>query len=144
MGVYREVLIEPFIKIKLQYKLYESTEMMCENKHPHYHGECFCSKCGGEIKAVELKQKAIIGPYELIGNENFWHLVYDNYMYLFSNCHAFDDSEPNDNEIKVITSEKIKMFIQVFKAKHRDDIILLETKLGEKVIVEFGVMHHVS
>jgi len=144
MGVYRQVLIEPFIKIKIQYEKYKSSVLMCENKHVYYNNEKFCNKCGSAIKSVILEQEQLICPYELIGNENFWHLVYDNYMYLFSNCHAFDDSEPNDNEIKVITSEKIKMFIQVFKAKHRDDIILLETKLGEKVIVEFGVMHHVS
>ncbi len=144
MGIYRKVLIEPFIKIKEQYKKYKTTARMCENNHAHYHSEKFCKECGKEVKEVEVEKEQLIWPDELIGSENFWHQTSNEFMYLFSNCYDIGFSKPDENEMKILSNDEIKSCIEVFKEKHKIDIELLEKKLKIKIEVEFGVMYHAS
>ena len=144
MGIYRKVLIEPFIKIKKQYEKYTATENACINNHIYYHNEKYCNKCGEEIKEMQVEKEQLIWPMELIGNENFWHETDDNYMYLFSNCYNIGFSDPAENQMKILFDEEIKSCIDVFKEKHKIDIKLIEKKLNIKVDVEFGIMYHAS
>jgi len=111
MSVTRNILLKPFIKIRIQYKNYEH-----------------------EIKTC--------GEHEEL-NENFYHYIENDEIYLFSNTKSKINIDTNENVFTTLTPELMNAMIAEFSEKHKEDILLLEAKINSKVKVEFGFVYDV-
>jgi uncharacterized Zn finger protein (UPF0148 family) len=127
MSLDRNIHLEPFIKIPVQYDNYEREIKTC-GTHENHKGDKFCPICGKEM----------------IGNENFYHYIEDETMYLFSNTKSKTDIDTNENVFTVLTTELMNTMIAEFSEKHKEDIQLLEVKINSKVKVEFGFVYDVN
>ena len=143
MGLDRTIHLEPFIKIPVQYEEYEREIKTC-GEHENHKGDKFCPICGKEIKNKKVPAKSMLWNEELIGSQNLYHYVEDEYMFLFSNYRMKTYIEVEENIFTTITHELIQEMIAEFTEKHKEDIILLEAKINSKVKVEFGFVYAVS
>jgi len=80
---------------------------------------------------------------ELIGNENFYHYIENDEMYLFSNTKSKTKIDTDENVFTTLTPELMNTMIAEFSEKHKEDIRLLEAKINSKVKVEFGFVYDV-
>lgn len=143
MGLSRTIHLEPFIKIPVQYEEYQREIKTC-GEHENHKGDKFCPICGKEIKTEKVPAKSMIWIDGLIGNENLYHYIEDETMYLFSNTISEIDIDTDENVFTILTPELINTMISEFTRKHKEDIILLEAKINAKLKVEFGFVYSVS
>ena len=137
MGLDRIIHLEPFIKIPVQYEIYERETKTC-GEHENHNGDSFCPICGKKITLQKVPDKEMLWCEELIGNENFNHYIEDEVMYLFSNTKSKTVIDMDENIVIVLTTELMDTRITEFSEKHKEDIQLLEAKINSKVKVEFG------
>lgn len=142
MGLDRTIHLEPFIKIPVQYEEYLRTTKTC-GEHENHNGNKYCPICGKEIKTQKVPNKGMLWSEDLIGSENLHHYVEDETMYLFSNTSSETDIDIDENVFTTITPELIDQMIAEFTEKHKEDILLLEAKINQKVKVEFGFVYEV-
>ncbi len=142
MGLDKTIHLEPFIKIPVQYEEYLREIKTC-GEHENYNGNKYCPICGKEIKTQKVPDKEMLWSEELIGSENLHHYVEDETMYLFSNTASQTDIDTDENIFTTITPELINQMIDEFSEKHKEDVILLEAKINQKVKVEFGFVYEV-
>lgn len=143
MGLSRNIHIGPFIKIPLQYEEFEKDIKTC-GKHENHKGDKFCPICGKEITIQKVSDTSMMWPDDLIGNENFYHYVENDEMFLFSNTKSLTDIDTIENVFTLINSELINEMISDFKEKHKMDIMLLETKINQNVNIQFGFVYILS
>ncbi len=146
-GVYimeldRNIHIEAFIKIPIQYEEYQRTIKTC-GQHENHKGDAFCPICGGKIKEVKRPDKSMMWCEELIGNENFYHYTEGETMYLFSNMYDCGVNT-EENTFTKLTPQLIKEKIHYFETQHKQDIELLREKINVDIKVEFGFVYTVS
>lgn len=142
MSLDRNIHLEPFIKIQVQYENYEREIKTC-GEHENHNGDKFCPSCGKEITTQKVPAKSMLWCEELIGNENFYHYIENDEMYLFSNTKSKTDINTDENVFTTLTTELINIMIAEFSEKHKEDIQLLEAKINSKVKVEFGFVYDV-
>lgn len=142
MSLDRDIRLEPFIKIPVQYDFYEQEIKTC-GEHENHKGDKFCPKCGKEVKTQKVPAKSQLWCEELIGNENFFHYIEDETMYLFSNTKSKTDIDTSENVFTTLTTELMNSMMAEFAEKHKEDIQLLEAKINSKVKVEFGFVYDV-
>ena len=135
MGLYRTILLAPFIKIPVQYKTCKRNIRSC-GKHVSYNeSDKFCPTCGGVITTQKISSKTISHTVELICSENLFSYIEGDNMYLFSNRININT---DDNTLTVITPTMINDMMIDFSVRHKKDIEVLEKKLKLKVKIEFG------
>jgi len=142
MSLDRIIHLEPFIKIPVQYENYKREIKTC-GKHENHKGDKFCPICGKEITTQKVPDKSMLWCEELIGNENFYHYIENDEMYLFSNTKSKTDIDTDENVFTVLTPDLMNTMIAEFSEKHNEDIQLLEAKINSKVKVEFGFVYDV-
>lgn len=142
MSLDRNIHLEPFIKIPVQYENYEREIKTC-GEHENHKGDKFCPICGKEITTQKVPAKSMLWCEELIGNENFCHYIENDEMYLFSNTKSKTDIDTDENVFTTLTHELMNIMIAEFSEKHKEDIQLLEAKINLKVKVEFGFVYDV-
>ena len=142
MSLDRNIHLEPFIKIPVQYENYEREIKTC-GKHENHKGDKFCPTCGKEITTQKLLDKSMLWCEELIGNENFYHYIENDEIYLFSNTKSKTDIDTDENVFTILTPELMSTMIAEFSEKHKEDVQLLEAKINSKIKVEFGFMYDV-
>ncbi|MDH4127119.1 MAG: hypothetical protein OEV44_00085 [Spirochaetota bacterium] len=76
-------------------------------------------------------------------NENFYHYIENDEIYLFSNTKSKINIDTNENVFTTLTPELMNAMIAEFSEKHKEDILLLEAKINSKVKVEFGFVYDV-
>ena len=143
MGLDRNIHLEPFVRIPVQYEHFEREIKTC-GEHENHRGDEFCPKCGKAISTQKIPAKSMIWIDELMGSENFYHYVEGETMYLFSNTKSETDIDTDENVFTILTPELISTMIAEFTKKHKKDIELLEAKIKAKVKVEFGFVYAVS
>lgn len=140
MSTYRKIHLEPFIKIPIQFEIHEKEIRTC-GEHENHYGDEFCPKCGKKIGIQKIPVESMLWQEELIGSENLSHYIENENMYLFSNTHSKLKIITDENVFTTITPELMNNMITEFLEKHKEDIRLLETKIGSKVKVEFGFVY---
>jgi len=143
MSLYPYIRLEPFIKIPVQYESYEREIRTC-GEHKNYKGDKFCPICGKEIIKQKEPHESMLWCEDLIGNENFFHYIENEEMYLFSNSKSKTNIDTSENVFTTLTPDLMNTMITEFLEKHKDDILLLEAKINSKVKVEFGFVQGVS
>lgn len=145
MGAYLSIHIGAGIKIPTQKEKYIAKEYTC-GSHTYYNNDNkFCSKCGQEIKVIEVEKEACVWVADLIGSENLTGHFEDDYndTYIFSNFGHGSIEAEEDKPIKINT-ELIDAKIDEFKVKHEKDITILEKRIGFPVNVEFLFLYEYS
>ena len=144
MSLDRNIHLEPFIKIPVQYRIYERKIRTCGEHENHRPASQFCCICGKKITTQKVPAKSMMWSEELIGNENFSHYIENDEMYLFSNTKSKTNIDTDENVFTTLTPELMNVMIAEFSEKHKDDIRLLEEKINSKVKVEFGFVYAVD
>lgn len=146
MGLSRNICIEPFIRIPIQYKDYEYEIRTC-GEHENENCDKYCPICGKPIYSIILKEKREINTYwELINDmedEAFCSHTKDSWMYLWSNYQKGLKIDTDANIYTQITPELMSDMIDDFKNTHKEDILRLEARLNREINVEFGFLYHV-
>lgn len=144
MSLDRTIHLKPFIKIPIQYEHGEDEIKTC-GEHRNFNNDPFCPKCGKKITTQKIPVQSELWCEELIGNQNFQHFTDESngVMYLFSNYSHHTDIDTEENVFTTITPELINEMITHFSEYHKDDIELLEAKIGQEVKVEFGFVYDV-
>jgi len=142
MGLDKKIHLEAFVKFPVQYENYKKEIKTC-GEHENYSSDAFCNKCGKKITTKKIPAKSMLWNEELIGNENLYHYVEGETMYLFSNSKNETEIDTNENVLTTITPEVVNKMILEFSEKHKNDIELLEAKIKSKVKVEFGFVYDV-
>ena len=143
MSLDRHIHLEPFIKIPVQYENHEREIKTC-GEHENHKRDKFCPICGKEIITQKVPAQSMLWCEELIGNENFYHYIENEEMYLFSNTKSKTNINTDENVFTTLTPELMNTMIAEFSEKHKDDIHLLETKINSKIKVEFGFVYDVQ
>lgn len=138
------IVLGAFIKIPIQYEYYEREIRTC-GEHVDNNNNKYCPICGKEIITQKIPAKSKQRCEELVGNQNFYNYFENEYMYLFSNySYNFYKIVTSENILTTITPGLISEVIAEFKKRHEDDILLLESKINSKVLVEFGFVNIVD
>lgn len=134
------IRIEAFIKIDAQYENVTYVKRCCSKGHLGLSSNKYCSECGVEIIEKSFQNRQVISIYDLIENENLQQYFIDDDMYIFSN-RSRRQLDINDNILTEITPVLIEEEINTFKENHKDDIELLEEKVGN-IKVRFGFLKY--
>lgn len=141
MGTYLKTQIGPYIKFPKQYKIVNEEVRTC-GKHETKSKNEFCSKCGNKILTIPRTVKKEISFYDLLDNDNLVDYEENDIIYLFSNKDMLYSIDTEVNEFRKITPLLIEYSIDEFKEKHKEDIQILESKIGTKIQVEFGFVNY--
>ncbi|MCP4665225.1 MAG: hypothetical protein GY849_02575 [Deltaproteobacteria bacterium] len=135
--------LEPFIKLKKQYRIEKEKIKVCEKHGKSKKHDKFCSICGNEIIEKEIDIEYRIWTDDIIGNDNFSEHEIGEFVYLMTNkknvCSKY--SSIGENEIISLNKTDIKNLKSEFEIYHSKDVELLKTKLNVDIEIDFGLLY---